>query len=432
MSFEKKFCPSPWFHMRINNSGTYEYCRWAKHDPNTVVNQQHSIKFQTPTEYFQNNLSQIRYDLLSGISPTGCNECHNMESHKKISGRQRQLLKIGVLEPWFEKSLASSPLRNDFDYSLQHQGLTKRNISDWQIDLGNYCNGACIFCSPEYSSRLATEFQQLGLIQTVPTSSWCDDPALLEKFISELITNTNLKYLHFIGGETLITPGFKKILQALVDSGQSNTISIGFTTNLTVWSESINQLLEQFEGIHLGMSVETLTPINDYVRWPSELSDTKNLLDRWVKFGKQHNWSMQLRVTPTCLTIHDLNTVYDYAWENYLSVESCNFLYKPDFMRIDVLPVNYLTKAKNKLQEWINQHNVDSKSLIINTRDPNVARLQLIQDAQSYVNYIELAQDNSLKLPKLIQYLKTLENNRGNNILTYLPEYEELFRSVGY
>jgi hypothetical protein len=355
-----------------------------------------------------------------------------MEKNEKVSGRQRQLLKAGVLDPYFAKSMQSSPLSNDFAYSYKHNGDTTRSVTDWQIDLGNYCNSACVFCSPNSSSKLAAEFKANGLIQELPPSSWCDDPVLLKKFIDHLTANHNLQYLHFIGGETTITPGFKKILQALVDSGQADNITIGFTTNLTTWSDSLNELLAKFNCVHLGLSIETLTPVNDYVRWPSKLDQTLTILNRWVKFGQQNSWLTQLRITPTCLTIADLTTVYDYAWQHDLAVESCNFLYEPKFMRIDMLPAEWLAVAREQLSQWILSHPVESTEQIINTRNPNIARQQIIQDAQSYLNYIDTAVDESDQLPVLVNYLKKLEARRGNSILDYLPQYEQLFRSAGY
>jgi MoaA/NifB/PqqE/SkfB family radical SAM enzyme len=122
------------------------------------------------------------------------------------------------MQDHFVKRLSSSPLREDFDYSQLTQGLTKRTPIDWQIDLGNYCNSACIFCNPESSSRLAAEFKQLQIIDELPPQSWCDDPALLARFIEDLKQNANLSYLHFLGGETVITPGFKQILVALIQA----------------------------------------------------------------------------------------------------------------------------------------------------------------------------------------------------------------------
>lgn len=432
MSFEKNFCPSPWFHMRINNSGTYEYCRWKAPDGQTRINFVRNIANQTPIDFFQNSMSSIRAQLLSGQTLEGCNDCKIMEQNRKVSGRQKQLLKAGVQERYFNKSLLSSPLRQDFDYSQAHHGHTQRTVSDWQIDLGNYCNGGCLFCNPESSSRLAVDFKKLGMIDQVPPNSWCDDTELVKKFVDSLVQSENLQYIHFLGGETLITPGFRTILQALVDHGLASQVIIGFTTNLNTWDSDILELLFEFQQVHLGLSIETLTKINDYVRWPNQQSTTLELLDRWRQVGQQHNWLIQLRTTPNCLTIHDLTTVYDYAWEHYLCVESCNFLADPAFMRINVLPPEYLQGVRQKLQQWINQHQIQDIDPVLNIRNPSWAHEQIVQDVQSYIDYIDQMPDESFRLPDLVKYLKKFESIRNNTVLDYLPQYEQLFRTHGY
>jgi len=432
MTFEKTFCSSPWFHMRITNSGTYEPCRWMTKDSSTRVDFTRNIKTVSPQTYFQRHMSNFRTELLQGNAPAICNDCHVMEQHGKPSGRQRQLLKVGVQDKYFGKSLASSPLQRDFDYSNNNQGATTGTVTDWQIDLGNYCNGACVYCNPESSSTLAAEFKRIGLIDQVPPASWCDDPELLDLFVTDLISSPNLQYLHFLGGETVITPGFKKILSALVNADLAKNITIGFTTNLTVWSDSVVELLTQFQQVHLGMSIETLTPINDYVRYPSQQARTQELLHRWSTLGNKHGWLIQIRITPTCLTVHELTTVYNYAWQHATSVESCNFIDNPEFFRIGVLPKHQREAAVETLQSWIDAHPVEAHDQIVNTRDPTIARQQIVQDAGSYLNYLKSAKDESSRLPDLVAYLKQLEASRGNSILTYLPQYENLFRSAGY
>jgi hypothetical protein len=402
------------------------------HNGNTRVDFTRNIKTVSPLTYFQHHMSGFRTELLQGNAPAICNDCHVMERHGKPSGRQRQLLKVGVQDEYFEKSLAGSPLRTAFDYSNNNQGNTNRTVIDWQIDLGNYCNGACVFCNPENSSSLATEFKRIGLIEQLPLPSWCDDPVLLDQFVTDLTSSSNLQYLHFLGGETVITPGFKKILSALVNADLAKNITIGFTTNLTVWSDSVVELLTQFRQVNLGMSIETLTPVNDYVRYPSQQLRTQELLDRWTELGHKQGWLIQLRITPTCLTVHELTTVYDYAWQHGTAVESCNFIDRPEFFRIGVLPKHLRESAVSTLSSWIDAHPVDVHDQIINTRDPNLAKEQIVQDANSYLNYLKSAEDESHRLPDLVQYLKRLEASRGNSILTYLPQYEDLFRSAGY
>ena len=92
--------------MRITNSGAYEPCRWQAKDGGSRVNFERSIQTVTPLVYFQNHMSELRTALLAGQAPKICSDCRGMEQHGKPSGRQRQLLKVGIQEQYFEKSLA--------------------------------------------------------------------------------------------------------------------------------------------------------------------------------------------------------------------------------------------------------------------------------------------------------------------------------------
>ena len=432
MPFEKNFCAGPWFHMAINNTGSYEYCRWLAKSRKSRKNPEHNISTQSPEDYFQNTMASIRKAMLSGEAVDSCHECYQQEPHGKVSGRQRQLLKAGIKEIHWAKTLHSSPMYDDFEYSRQHHGVTQRSVSDWQIDLGNYCNSACVFCSPESSSLLATEFKKIGLISQTPRANWCEDPVLLDRFIQVLTQSSKLRYLHFIGGETLITPGFDRILRALIDAGIAQRVTMGFTTNLTVWDPDTIELLKQFQQVNLGVSVETLTTVNDYVRWPSKIAQVQNLLDRWHNLSQEQKWLIQLRITPTCLTIHELHTVYEYAWQHNITVESCNFLHEPAFLRISVLPMAQRQEAINNLQIWIKNHAQQTHEQVLNTRHPDFAHAQILQDAQSYCALLSTADDESDRLPDLVDYLHRLEHSRGNCILDYIPSYEKLLRSAGY
>ncbi len=421
MTLKDSFCPSPWFHMRITNNGGMTYCRWADKSIAAVnINNVH------PVTFFQQHMKDVRSNMLAGEPVAGCSVCYQMEQHNKVSGRQKQLLKIGASLDQFEKTLASSPWVGTFA-SPEFDQLPQ----DWQIDLGNFCNSACVFCYPGASSRLASEWKRIGLIDRLPPANWTDDPALINSFVETLKQSPHVKYLHFIGGETLITPAFKIILEAMISSGLNRTATIGFTTNLITWDQEVVDLLTQFAGVNLGMSVEAFKIVNDYVRWPSTLPKIYETLDRWLPVAKEHQWLMQFRTTPTVLTISELLSVYKYAWDHGIAIESCNFLDQPKFMRPSVLPMNYRQPIIDSMEQWIVQHDTGAQT-IINTRDPNLAQQQITQDLRSYVNYLKREPDESFRMPDLVRFLKRLEASRGNSIITYLPEYEDLFRSAGY
>jgi sulfatase maturation enzyme AslB (radical SAM superfamily) len=411
--------------MRITNNGGFVYCRWA--DQNTAINNLQDI---SPTDFFQKTLAPIRQSMLDGNVVSGCDRCVKMETHKKISGRQKQLLKTGIQLEEFTKTLASSPWVSEFNNSY-HDGTTKLLPQDWQIDLGNYCNSACVFCGPGSSSKLAAEFQKLKLINQLPPPAWCNNPVVLQKFIDSLTQSPHLQYLHFIGGETLITPAFKTILEALVAAELHHTVTIGFTTNLTVWDDSLIKLLCKFNKVNLGVSIECFHPVNDYVRWPSHLSKVTACLYNWLEIATQQEWYVQIRTTPTMLTVHQLLSVYDFAWQHEIAVESCNFLVNPEYMKPSVLPPIYRKQIVSEMKQWLLTHSSNGP-VILNIRSPEFIKNQICQDLSSYINYLETEPDESHLLPALVDYLKLLESGRGNSILDYLPKYEELFRTAGY
>lgn len=428
MSFENTFCSGPWFHMRIENNGDYNYCRYSDLK---VGNSQNNIRHQSIDFYFQNELANTRLKLLQAQNILGCRHCNKMEEHGKTSGRERQLLKAGIQSNNFNKTFLSSPWKQSFHQSYQNKGITDQMPQDWQIDLGNYCNNACMFCFPHFSSKLANDFLKLGFIDKLPDQNWTSDPVLFKKFITNLQqTSSKLSYLHFIGGETLITPAFKVILEKLLEYGLNENLTIGFTTNLSVWRQDIFDLLTNFK-VNLGLSLECLHPVNEYIRYGSNYSDTVFLLNKWIDLGKQQDWYITIRTTPTLLSVLHLDTVYDFSLQKNVFVESCNFLDRPEFLRMSVLPKQYRKIALEKINHVLNNFKVTEKR-ILNIKNKQSMQTQILEDLTSYRNYLENEQFEEHRLPDTVNYIKKLESIRNNRVLDYLPEYEQLFRSAGY
>jgi len=219
----------------------------------------------------------------------------------------------------------------------------------------------------------------------------------------------------------------------LIEKKINRNVAIGFTTNLTAWDQEIIDLLIQYRKVNLGMSIECLHPVNDYLRWPSNITDIKTTLEKWIEIAKKYHWSIQLRPTPNVFSIAHLKTLYEYAFEKNIGIESCNFLYKPAFMKISLLPKNIRDTISKELLNWIQSHSdyID-KEKIINTRDPKKVREYILQDAQSYINYLNNVPEETHLWKDLVNYIKKLESSRNNNILDYVPEYEKFLRAAGY
>jgi MoaA/NifB/PqqE/SkfB family radical SAM enzyme len=423
--FEKTFCTSPWFSMRIKANGDFAYCRWAED------NDKHNIKDVDIKKYFQNILSTYRKKLLEGHNLPGCHTCYNMEKHKKTSGRQKQLLKTGILfDNW--KTIHTNSLLEHLMHSQNNNGETNMMPVDWQIDLGNYCNSSCIMCLPEWSSRLSQEFYRIGLTNNKPSRwVWSEDEECLDKFLETLGMTKNLKYLHFLGGETTIMPAFTKILRHLIDNNRSYDVIVGFTTNLTTWSDELVSILSKFKEVHVGTSIESLSPLNDYIRWPSNITQVKENLEKWIELSRNEKFVLSVRTTPTLLTISRIDELFQFALTKNVNIESCHFLYRPECLQMQGLPIKFRKSIINKLKKVIG-NNENNNRPILNVRNKQFVRQAVIEDANSLCNFLENEPYITHHHKNLVSYIKKLEKHRGNCILDYLPEYEEFFTSIGY
>jgi|688.fasta_scaffold106875_4 hypothetical protein len=433
------FCSSPWFHVRVNPAGNYISCRWDFSHPTTS----HNVRNTSLSEYMNSEVMKtLRLDLLNAKDPSTCQSCRHEDQHGKVSGRQRQLLKSVISLDNFEKTLCASPQWDQFEYSFNNQGQTNNLPVDLQIDLGNTCNSACIMCNPIYSSRLITDYKKLHKIEPLlfndpaEANNWADDPALVDKFVDELTTIPNIKYIHFLGGETLYLKSFYTICNKLIDSGIAKTISLGTTTNCTVYTPELENIIKNFKHAHLGLSVEAIHPVNDYVRYPSQINNIVDVMKKFISLREHTDLHLSLRITPDIFTINKIDTVFEFMIENSIIAESCNVLQDPKCLRIELLSKNLLNTALDKINRIIEKYNlIKPRQSLINRRNDNIKNLVIADIIFEYKNLLENIQapdDIEQQRYDLVKFIKAFESLRNNSILDYLPEYEEFLRSYGY
>ena len=134
------YCAAKWLNATIwLGNGTTASCH---HPP------AHKIPLEEVAQNYKaihntNYKKLIRKQMLEGKPIDSCHKCKEMETHTKVSGRQKQLLKTGIRLENFVSTIKSSTFINEFEKSHQQNGDTDLMPQDWQIDLGNFCNSAC-------------------------------------------------------------------------------------------------------------------------------------------------------------------------------------------------------------------------------------------------------------------------------------------------
>lgn len=432
-SLKDNFCSSPWFHLRIDPAGYYLPCRWGTDWGTANVNTKYHISTTSLNEYMNSVfMKSIRSDLLNGKKLDICSACYYEDEHNKVSGRQKQLLKSAIRIDNFTKTFCASPHWDKFSTELVDSPV------DLQIDIGNTCNSACIMCNPRYSSRLASDYKKLVAIEpalfNAPTEfkNWTDDPNLADKFINELAEISNLRYIHLLGGETLYLKSFYDICNRLIDKGLAKNISLGITTNATLYTPEIEQVISEFKNVYLGVSIESVTTLNNYVRYPSQIDQILSNIDSYLELDNVH---ISLRITPSVLTIYHIDSLFRYMLDQKIIAESCNILYDPSCLRIELLPEYLRQEVIDKIQVIVDEYNLIKTETIINRRRSDLNESVIASIILEYLNFLKTYQtpynieQERLNLVKFIQAFETIRNNK---ILDYLPEYEEFLRSSGY
>ena len=438
-SLRDNFCSSPWFHIRIDPQGNYLPCRWSSTQEKTPFN----IANTTISEYINSPImSDLRLELLNGQSPNICSACHYEDSQGKVSGRQRQLLKSAINLKNFDHSFCSSPHWSRFEYTNNNQGLTDQQPVDLQIDLGNTCNSACIMCSPKYSSRLETDYVKLNdlepnlFLQYPKLVNWTDDDSLIGKFVTELKSIPNIRYIHFLGGETLYLKSFYRICDQLIALGLAKNISIGTSTNGTVYTSQLEYIIKKFKNVHLGISIEAFHPINDYIRYPGDVNQVTENIKKFLDLRNHTDLHLSLRITPTILSIFHIDTVFRFMLEHKVTAESCNILHEPGCLRIELLPHDIRQEIIAGIDQVIADHGLsEPNEVIVNRRREDLIDPVISSVIFEYRNFL-LSYDIPINVDEerrnLVKFLKAFETLRNNSILTYLPNYEEFLRSYGY
>ena len=386
-------------------------------------------------------MKSLRTDLLEGKKPEACSACYYEESFGKINGRVRQLNKSAILLDDFANSTRSSPHYGNFLYSYNHNGESNYKPTDFQIDLGNVCNSACIMCEPAASSKLTADYQKLHKINpklfVKPNNykSWTQNPALLEKFITELEAIDDIKYIHLLGGETLYDEAFYSICERLIKTGQAKNIIVGTTTNGTIYNDRLAVLIKEFKQFHLGISIESVTELNDYVRWPGKIIDIKENIQSFLNLRKQcPDLAISIRITPNIFTIYEFDKLAEFLIENSVIAESCNILYNPAVLRMELMPEDIRQEVITKFKNLIDRYDL-KKSKVYNVRRKDLIPDVVANVILDYYNFIctYTVPDNAEELRyQLVDFLKAFESIRDNSILDYAPRYKDFLRSYGY
>lgn len=378
-------CTVPWYEVHINADGSYHTCgqqrNWiSETNLAQVYNIQNmSIDTWMAHEYLQND----RHNKLNGVNDSNCNACYAAESGGGSSKRVRENLKSKIHSnpKLFPVSFTKSP-----DYNLLSQTASpSNNIRSFHLSLGNECNLYCRTCEPSYSSKIA--FMQKA---TPVRLNWTDNDQAWKHLLDAIEASTDVQFVHVIGGEPFLNYRFEQLIDALIAMKKTD-IYFGFSTNGTIYREEIYKKLQNFKHVDIGISLESPTKLNDFIRAGSTTADVIANIKKIQQF-QSPNYYVTLRCVLSALSVHDYDTTLKWALENNLGILT-NTLEYPAHQQVRNLPTDVKQRLAERLETWDFS---DHSGITTNGREPEMQKYQADNEIKNAINLLKQPADPTL------------------------------------
>jgi sulfatase maturation enzyme AslB (radical SAM superfamily) len=319
----KNFCPIPWTGLMYNFDGNVKNCIRSS---STIGNIQNSS-----LEEIVNGTKnvQTKTDMLSGHFESRCQPCYNLEQEKN---------KFDIISDrvFYLKELKTIPLE-------LYSKPTQFDLQTVDVRWTNLCNFACVYCSPEFSSKWESE---LEFSIAKPSD---DKKEKLKNYIFE--NASQLKHVYLAGGEPLLMKENLEFLQLLIKANP--TVNLRINTNLSKVDTGIFDLVCKFKNVHWIVSVETVEQEYEYIRYGGTWLDFVDNLGIINQLGHKISFNM----VHFLLNYKSIFVCVDYLkgigfHNNSFIIGS---LLNPEYLNIRHLPEYVLADLKKQLVDRINE-----------------------------------------------------------------------------
>jgi sulfatase maturation enzyme AslB (radical SAM superfamily) len=224
-------------------------------------------------------LNSIRQAWENNTFPPACTNCKTVEQRNQVSRR------MGV-NKWYS------------DHNHDNTDVELLRIDYWT---GNTCNLRCVICGPANSSSWQQELKLPNREQVT------------NKFWNDLDIGA-LQYVHFNGGEPLLSKEHVSFLNAVPNKAQ---VHLNYNTNATIRpSTELLELWGKFKLVQLDFSIDDLGERFEYQRFPAKWDEVVSNLEWYVR-TMPTNCLFSVNTTVSILNQHNLPNLQHWLDNNF-------------------------------------------------------------------------------------------------------------------
>jgi organic radical activating enzyme len=363
-----------------------------------------------------------------------CYACHYQEEYSDTSRRCKSNQKsIIFTKQNFNESYLQSPNYDVFEHSFQNAGKTNTMPVDLHIDLGNYCNLACKFCRPEASSKIAAQYAKWGELtdRSLLGVDWTRDSNVWNNFVKQLFNIPNLQNIHFMGGETLITPKFEELIDTFILNERFD-VCVSFVTNGTIFNEDLLSKLSKFKRVGIEISIETLTDHNEYIRQGTSNDVVIGNINKYIKLSTvNESINVVIRPAVSLLSVGYYHTLLKFCLDTKIIVKSNNVT-DPLYLNIRILPKEIRQKYKQNYLDLKERIVVDEIILDYNESDSHNYKFVILSEIDKCLTLLDQDDVNHDLFPDLVESLTKWDKVYKFNANDLYPEFSAILNEHGY
>jgi len=355
---DKTFCIMPFIHTSTTTNGDFRLCCRS-----TRMWDIQNIPLRDLWNH--RKYKTVRSNLINGVRDTHCNACWKMEDKGIISLRQSQN---------YERTAEYAHIVDEY----YRTDLIPWSIPIVEFKLSNLCNLKCRMCWPKDSTPWMQDWDSVKQIYDQGEQDYINGiinendmrrkPVLNlfeshEKFVRDLYEIIDdIKEFEFAGGEPLMDPLHYNMLERIKDPSQ---VILKYSTNLTDLEakkgRNVVDLWKKFKAVRLTISIDGYDELNAYIRHGAVWADIKkNIAYVKAELGDRLDY-IKASTCISALNAEYLLETLDAVTEDFGIMWHTSRLQWPSFLHANVLPIDRLERAKEKLiarQEIMQERNI--------------------------------------------------------------------------
>jgi MoaA/NifB/PqqE/SkfB family radical SAM enzyme len=398
------FCMLPFVHLHINTQGNVKPCCISP----TISENVGKLSESTVEEIFNSDkMKQLRLDMINGVSrPDFCKACYRNEAAGFQTYRE-------AMNEAFSDSV--EPVLN----SIQEDGYLEPKLKYLDTRYSNLCNLKCRTCDSKYSTSWSKENADNGISSYKELRAYTEGDPLENQY-------KNVERVYFAGGEPLIMQEHYDTLKKIIATGRASEVTLSYNTNMTKLNynkQYLPDLWEQFESVHLGLSIDNVGERANYIR---NGSVKWNKIEQNIKTLRDYsNVEFTLSPTVSMMSVYTITDMHRYLFENKIirNIDQIRFnlLHEPPYYSVKILP----THIKKEIQAKITEHN-----LWIEENNGSPDTVKEFERISEYVGTEWTEFEQHMWTPHFIQKITSLDTIRNESFTETFPEYKDWWEEI--